>query len=325
MPQARDYVNFNYFNLYGYRPLVEQIARRYGVERDQVVTTTGCSMGNYLACAAVAGAGDEVLIEKPAYEPLLSVARLVAARIKRFSRPFSRGFQVDLDDYASKLTPRTRVVMLSNLHNPSGVLISEDTLCEIGRLAWKVGAYVLVDEVYLDFVFDRRPRSAVQLGEHFIVTSSLTKAYGLDGLRCGWILTNPKLAAEIWRLQDFFGVNGAVPAEKLSTLAFENMLFFERRSRTVIEANRPVVDEFLDAHADQLECVRPDAGPVCFPRLRGDEDGSQFAERLFNNYSVRVIPGRFFEMAKHFRLGFGGRTEALRAGLKRASQALRQP
>ena len=117
-------------------------------------------------------------------------------------------------------------------------------LREVGRLAAKAGAHVLVDEVYLDFLFARRPRSAVHLAENFVVTSSLTKAYGLDGLRCGWVLAPQKLATVMWRLQDFYGVNGAIPAEKISTAAFENIGRFEERSRKAVESNRRLVDEF---------------------------------------------------------------------------------
>jgi aspartate/methionine/tyrosine aminotransferase len=321
-PEARDAVEINDFNLYGYRPLLDQIARRYDVGPGQVVTAPGCSMANYLACAALVRRGDEVLIEKPAYEPLLSIARLLGAKVKRFARPFHRGFQIDVDDLASKLTRKTRLVILSNMHNPSGVLTSNGVLREIGRLARKVGAHVLVDEVYLDFLFERRPSSAVHLGDNFVVTSSLTKCYGFDGLRCGWILAPPKLAEAMWRLQDFFGVNGAIPAEKIATAAFEDIARFEERTRRVVSANRKLVDEFMAAHADRLQWVSPDGGPVCFPRLKGTEDGWHFAERLYRDHSTRVIPGNFFEMPRHFRLGFGVESSMLRAGLARLSQAL---
>jgi aspartate/methionine/tyrosine aminotransferase len=321
-PEARDAIDINDFNLYGYRPLLQQIARRYDVGQDQVVTVPGCSMANYLACAALLRPGDEVLIEKPAYEPLLSVARLLGAKVKRFARPFHRGFQIDVNELASKLTRKTRLIVLTNMHNPSGVLTSNDILREIGRLARRVGAHVLVDEVYLDFLFERRPPSAVHLGENFVVTSSLTKVYGFDGLRCGWILAAPKLAEAMWRLEDFFGVNGAIPAEKISTAAFENISRFEERTRNAVEANRKLVDEFMASHADRLQWVPPDGGPVGFPRLLGAENGWDFAERLFRDYSTRVIPGKFFEMPRHFRLGFGGDAAMLKTGLARLSSAL---
>jgi aspartate/methionine/tyrosine aminotransferase len=321
-PEARDVVEINDFNLYGYRPLLDEIARRYEVRRDQVVTAPGTSMANYLAFAALLRAGDEALVEAPAYEPLLSIAELLGARIVRFARPFERNFDIDLDDLASKITSNTRLIALTNLHNPSGALASQDVLTEVGRLAKRVGAHVLVDEVYLDFMFERRPKSAVHLGDNFVVTSSLTKVYGFDGLRCGWVLAQPALTQAMWRLQDFFGVNGAVPAERIATAAFASIERFEERTRRAVEANRARVNDFLASSKGLLKCFRPDFGPVAFPRLENGEDGWQFAERLYRDYSTRVIPGGFFEMPAHFRLGFGGDPEKLSKGLARLSDAL---
>lgn len=320
LPEAIDNLDLNGFNLYGYRPLLNQIAARYQVKTDQVVTTQGCSMANYLACAALVRAGDEVLVEKPAYEPLLAIPRLLGCKVIRFER---KNFAVGIDDLARKLTSRTRLIVLTNMHNPSGVLTSPEPLKEIGRLARKVQAHVLVDEVYLDFLFDQRPRSAVHLGANFITTSSLTKAYGLDGLRCGWILASPPLAQAIWRLQDFFGVNGAIPAEKISVAAFDNIGRFVARTRTIIETNRPLIDRFMRRHASQLTWVPPDAGPVCFPRLRSGSV-TELAGRLRRDFDTGIIPGEFFEMRRHFRLGFGGATGDLRQGLTRLGKALAQ-
>ncbi|MGI8746693.1 MAG: pyridoxal phosphate-dependent aminotransferase [Bryobacteraceae bacterium] len=321
LPEAIDALELNDFNLYGYRPLLKQIAARYEVKTEQVVTTQGCSMANYLACAALVRGGDEVLVERPAYEPLLAIPRLLGAKVVRFDRPFRKGYVVDIQGLAAKLTGRTRLIVLTNMHNPSGVLLQQDELKEIGRLARKVNAYVLVDEVYLDFLFEQRPRSAVHLGSNFIVTSSLTKAYGLDGLRCGWILARAELAQTIWRLQDFFGVNGAIPAEKVSVAAFENIERFVKRTRSIIEANRPVVERFMRSHSDQLAWVPPDGGPVCFPKVVTG-DGTELAELLRQEFDTGIIPGHFFEMPRHFRLGFGGPEGVLRQGLARLGKAL---
>jgi aspartate/methionine/tyrosine aminotransferase len=322
LPKARDVVEINDFNLYGYRPLLAQIAQHCGVKPEQVVTTQGCSMANYLAYAALLGPGDEVLVEAPAYEPLLGIPRLLGAKVERFERPFRARFAIDLDELASKLTPRTRLIVLTNMHNPSGVLTGHDELREIGRLARRVKAHVLVDEVYLDFLFERRPRSAVHLGPNFVVTSSLTKVYGLDGLRCGWILASKKLAESIWRLQDFFGVNGAIPAEKLSVAALESIDVFAERTRKILAANRPLVERFMTEHSATLSWVPPDGGPVCFPKMRKGS-ATLLVDHARRHFDTGVIPGKFFERPGHFRLGFGGPTEELRHGLKRLGQAVR--
>ncbi|HZS43814.1 MAG TPA: aminotransferase class I/II-fold pyridoxal phosphate-dependent enzyme [Blastocatellia bacterium] len=322
LPEARDTVDINDFNLYGYRPLLAQIAERYEVAPSQVLTTQGTSMANYLAYASVLGPGDEVLVEKPAYEPLLSIPRLLGAKINRFNRTFKNGFRINIDEIAKKLTPRTKLIALTNMHNPCGVLTSNEELSGIGKLARKVGAFVVVDEVYMDFLFEARPKSAVHLGPNFMVTSSLTKVYGLDGLRCGWILASPKQTEIIWRLQDFFGVNGAIPAERASTAAFQNLDRFVERTRAIVKANRPLVDKFMADHKDKLSWVVPDGGPVCFPRMLDRKDTREFAANLKSEYGTTIIPGYFFEMPQHFRLGFGGPTESLKGGLRQLSKAL---
>ena len=172
-----------------YAPLRERIAARYNVPAEQVVAADGTSMANFLAMAALIEPGDEVLIEHPTYEPLIGAASFLGADIKRFERRAEDGFRIDPNLVRSKITDRTRLIVVTNLHNPSGALADEDELLAIGRL----GARVLVDEVYLDAVAPTR-RSAVHLGPEFVCTNSLTKVYGLSGLRCGWILAEPELA-----------------------------------------------------------------------------------------------------------------------------------
>jgi aspartate/methionine/tyrosine aminotransferase len=322
LPEARDALEINDFNLYGYRPLIRALADRYDVSPDQVVTAPGTSMANYLAIAATVGVGDEVLVEHPAYEPLLDIPELLGAKICRFERRFHVDrFHIDMGSLADHLTPRTKLIILTNPHNPSGILEPPEVLREVGRLAARVGAYVLVDEVYMDFLFQSRPRTAVHLGSNFLMTCSLTKVYGLDGLRCGWVLGPPDVAKAMWRLQDFFGVNGVIPGETTSAVAFKHLERFQQRSQSILAANRPLIDQFMAAHQTVLDWAPPDLGPVCFPRLRfGSAD--DFCVRLRAEYDVGVIPGRFFEMPDHFRVGLGGPTEDLRVGLERLSQAL---
>src|SRR3954470_15254351 len=187
-------IDINGDNSYGYPPLVNALAAHAKVGPDRVVTISGgTSMANHLAMAAAIEHGDEVLIEEPTYEPLLALADYFGAQVKRFARRFEDDFRIDLEDLRAKISPRTRLIVLTNMHNPSSVLTEEATLRQIGELATEAGARVLVDEVYLEAMFESAPRSAVHLGKQFISTSSLTKGYGLSGVRCGWILAEPEL------------------------------------------------------------------------------------------------------------------------------------
>lgn len=305
---------------YGYAPLQDALARHTGAPPECVVAATGTSMANHLVMAALLEPGDEVLIEQPAYEPLVAAAEYLGADVKRFARKFGDNFSVDPDEIERAASPRTRLVVLTNLHNPSSALVTEETLLRVGELASRSGARVLVDEVYLEAMFERAPRSAFGLGEQFVVTSSLTKVYGLSGLRCGWVLAEPELAARLWRLNDLFGVIPAHAAERLSVVALENLPRIAERSRSLLEENRRLLNSFLFSR-DDLEYYGLEFGTVSFPRLRRGT-ARELCELLAEKYETSVVPGDFFGMPEHIRVGVGGETGALRGGLERLGAAL---
>jgi aspartate/methionine/tyrosine aminotransferase len=307
---------------YGYAPLQERLARKAGVPPDHVVHATGTSMANLLVLAAAAAAGDEVLIEEPTYGLLVDAARFLRHEIRRFPRRAEAGFRLDPKDVLRALTPRTRLVVLTNLHNPSSAFTPPDELRVIGDAAHSVGARVLVDEVYLESyaVLGRPWGSAARLGPEFVVTSSLTKAYGLSGLRCGWVVAEPDLARRIWRLNDLFGVIPAHPAERLSVLALDRLDRVAERARRILRANAQGVNAFLAARP-QLECEPVDGGIIAFPRLR-QGDVESLCARLRERYETTVVPGRFFGAAQHFRLALGCDEATLASGLERLGRTL---
>jgi aspartate/methionine/tyrosine aminotransferase len=305
---------------YGYPPLQERLARRSGVAPECVVAANGTSMANHLAMAALIEPGDEVLIEQPTYEPIITAAEYFGARIRRFPRPTEKGFQLDLQELDRIITPATRMIILSNLHNPTGARTCDADLRQIGELADERGAHVLVDEVYLETLFDSKARSAFHLGRNFVVTSSLTKAFGLSGLRCGWILAPAPLAECMWRLNDLFGVIPAHVAELLSVVALDHLSEISDCARKRLETNRPLVQRFLDSRKD-LSAIPFTEGTVTLPKLlSGRVD--DLCRVLREKYETSVVPGSFFEMPNHFRVGIGGETEMLSEGLRRLGLAL---
>ncbi len=308
--------------VYGYAPLQERLARKCDVATECIVAANGTSMANYLAMAAVITPGDDVLIERPAYGPVVEVASWLGANILRFDRLPENGFQIDPDEMRRQLTAKTSLIVLSNLHNPSGAFTEETTLVEIGNLAARMGAWVLVDEVYLDLVFDHAVRSSFQLGGHFIVTNSLTKAYGLNGLRCGWILANPGLAGRIWKLVDLFYNSPVHPAELLSVIALDHLELIGRRANRLLHANRLALDAFLDGRSD-LDVFRSKWGTITFPKLRHGSV-TEFCELLRAKYETTIVPGHFFNMPEHFRIGIGGDPEMTTKGLEQLSEALNE-
>jgi aspartate/methionine/tyrosine aminotransferase len=232
-------------NSYGYVPLKRAIAARAGVDPDCVVTAAGTSFANYLAMATMLEPGDEVLIEHPAYGLLVDAARYLGAEVKRFARREENGYALDAAEVRSALSPRTRLIVVTNLHNPSSALAPEAALREVADLARSVGARVLVDEVYLDAVYVDTPPTSFQLGPEVVVTSSLTKVYGVSGLRCGWILAAPNLARAMWQLNNLFAATPVHPGELMSVAAFEHLDILREKARRVVEADRALLHEFL--------------------------------------------------------------------------------
>jgi aspartate/methionine/tyrosine aminotransferase len=320
LPASLNNLEINGPTVYGYEPLQERLARKCGVPEKCVVAVQGTAMANHLAMAAVLSPGDEVLIERPTYGPMFEVASYLNAQFRRFDRRIEDDFRIDPDEIKRSITPKTCLVVLTNLHNPSGAFTDEATLVEIGQIAAKVGARVLVDEVYLDMVDDRAVRSSFHLGEQFIVTNSLTKAYGLSGLRCGWILAEEKLAERIWKLNDLFGATPVHPGELLSVIALDHLREIGERAKRILGTNLQKLSTFLMDRND-LEIVWPRWGTLSFPKLkRGSVD--EFCARLRSSYDTSVVPGRFFEMPQHFRVGIGGDPATTAAGLERLASAL---
>jgi len=305
---------------YGYPPLLKSLAERFRVETASVVTAAGTSFANHLAMAALISPGDEILVERPAYDPLLAVANYLGATVKRFERRFEDGWRISPAEIESQLSARTRLIVTTNFHNPTGVLTDEQTMREVGDLAKKVSARVLVDEVYLEMLFAKSPQTAFHLGEQFVVTDSLTKGFGLSGLRCGWILAEPELAKRMWLLNDLFAATPVHAGERLSLVALRQLPDIAARAQARLDQNRLLLNQFLDTR-DDLETVRPSFGSIMFPRVKA-ESCDKLCDLLREKYETSVVPGRFFEMPAHFRVGLGGDSETLTEGLDRLGQAL---
>ena len=301
---------------YRYPPLREAIARKCGVDSDRVVMADGTSLANMLAMSALLAPGDEVVAEHPAYEPMTATAEHLGATLRRFTRQGPE-FAIDLEVLAAAVTPSTRLILLTNLHNPTGNLADAATLRGVAEIAERMDAHVLIDEVYLDA--SGQPTAAL-LTDRFVVTSSLTKCYGLSGLRCGWILAAPELAERMWRLNELFGVAQAHQAERLSLLALERLDEVAGETPALLARNRALANAFF-AGRDDLEVAPMVHGITAFPRLlHGDVDALNV--RLRADYDTSIVPGRFFGLADHFRIGVGGATDMVEEGLTRLGAAL---
>jgi hypothetical protein len=322
LPGAREALELTGRNDDGWEPLVHRVAARYGVGPDQVATATGTSGANFLVCAALLRPGDDVLVERPAYDPLLAVAVMLGANLNRFERRFEDGFKLDLDRVAGALTPRTRLIIVTNPHNPTGALTAAGDLRALGELAERHGCFVLADEIYLDAVPGPTPPAAATLSPRIITTASLTKAYGLAGLRCGWALADTTVCEEVRRARDLVDGTGSVLAERAAAIAFDCLPALAARARSILAPNFERFGAFM-AEQPALEWVTQQGGTVAFPRLRAVASADGFVDRLLRDLQTAVVPGRFFEAPAHFRVALGIPGEVLARGLDAIGRALR--
>ncbi|HEX5133645.1 MAG TPA: aminotransferase class I/II-fold pyridoxal phosphate-dependent enzyme [Candidatus Krumholzibacteria bacterium] len=286
----------------GWLPVMERIAARHGLAASDVVTTHACSLANHLVFAAFVENGDDVVIETPVYEPLLRLADYFGARTVALPRHEANAWQLDPDEVRRAITPRTTLVVLSNLHNPTGAHDPDATLTAVAAAAANVGAHVLVDEVYLEFLYARGVRTAARLAPNVVTTASMTKVYGLDALRFGWVLAEAGIAERIRRLNDLFDGNTAHPSARIAyhALGMADPLIDE--ANELLARNLARVDEFIGSEP-ALSWARPEAGTVGLVRVTGP-DASQLATHLLNQHSVAVVPGEFFGCPAYIRVGW---------------------
>lgn len=303
--------------------LLATLAARYGVDEQCILPTTGVCNGVAQILAGLVAPGDHVLVETPGFDVLADLARLAGAEVEPAPRSGAT-FAFDPEDLRKRLRPDTRLVIVTNLHNPSGHHLDEAALKALAAVAATVGAHVLVDEVYADFAEEKGDLPAARLAPNLISVNSLTKVFGLFSLRCGWIVTTRATARRIANASAGreFGVSKLTHA--LGALVLEKPAPFEAHWRKVLETSRPVVERHLAAmQADELiEGDLPPYGCIAFPRIVGHDDTRKLAEILWRDHDIVTAPGEFFGQAGHMRLGFGVPAPTIDRGLAKLHEAL---
>ena len=294
---------------------------------DDVLITAGAAEANYLALRQLLNPGDGIVTETPGWPQAAVLARAIGAKLTLVERFESEGWRLSLDRLAAAITPRTRVIFLSNPNNPTGQLLSGSELTAIAGLADKVGAWLIVDEVYagLEWTGPRAP-SIAGIYPRGITTGSVSKALGLQGLRTGWMIARDKpllMDAVILRenSSEIMNILGEVIAEV--ALRPDRLAAALAIARSEGRANLDRLDAFI---ADQpgLSWVRPDAGLIGLARLPDAMLSDTFARRLLAPpYRTFLIPGLAYDQPQHIRLGVGGGTAVeLDKGLSRMAQLL---
>ena len=306
----------------GYAVLARLLAERYRVPESQLAVTLGSSGANYLAAVALADAGDGVVIEEPVYEPLWRAFEAVGARITFVPR--GPDGAIDPDRFRKALSPGTKLVVTSNLHNPTSRHTPPDVLRELGRAAASVGAYVLCDEVYLDGLFGGTPMPCARVIPNGISTASLTKVYGLGPLRCGWAVGPAEAVARMRTALQYVGVGHSIAAVAVTAQAMQRLPELHARAKARHAENLPILSRWVESKP-ALRWTRPDGGFVGFVRLPAGIDDDALVERLAREQDTWVTPGKFFRARGGIRIGFGIPPDELTEGLRRIELVLKLP
>lgn len=311
---------------YGSPQLITAIARRYEVNERSILTTTGCTSAINHIYTTFLEPGAHVAIETPHFDLLSRLATYRGANITYFKRE-PGSFAVDPQRLAQALTPQTRLIVLTNAHNPSGKHLGDADLLAIAQIANRAGIPVLIDEVYGDFVPEpERSGPAANLDPCFISVNSLTKVYGLHALRCGWIIASDPILRRVRPVYADLESGSSKLTHGIAALVLDDLSIYQRASQSLLARNletiRPISEQLVAEGL--LEGLPPIYGNMYFPRLPRVADTRAFAAWMWDKAQIALAPGDFFGAPDHLRLGYGQRYEDVSAGFKKFADALRE-
>lgn len=303
--------------------LRDLVAARARAASDQVLVGNGSTEAQLLVLAAVLRPDDEVVVVEPAYHTLVSVAEAIGCRITGWPLRPEEAFRPDLDHLAQLVTPRTRMIIVNFPHNPCGVTLTRAEQDELVRIADQCEAYLFWDGAFEDLVHDAPPLPPVTRYDRGLSFGSLSKSFGLPGLRVGWGIVPPDVVRRAVQIRDYttLATSPLVEAVAAGALAQPDRLVGPRLA--LARSNREIVRDWLAAHEDVISGAVPAAGVLVCPDVAGLDDTTALCHRLMCEHGVLVVPGGCFGLKGHLRIGFGGRTADLRAGLAALSLVLR--
>ena len=307
--------------------LREQLTGIYpGADVEQIEVTNGTSEANYLIALSQLQPGDDVAMEVPNYMQMPGVARSLGATVRTFSLRQDTGWQPDWEEFDRAVTPRTRLLYLSNPNNPTGSVLTADAMSRIVKRCEDTGTWILADEVYLGAEVDRgRTPSFWGMSDRVIVTSGLSKAYGIPGIRIGWMIGPKQLVAECWSQHDYVTIGPNKLSDRLARVAVEpvNRERCYSRTRAILTHNLPIAREWIERFGGRLSWREPQAGAIALVRYDADIPSVKLAERVRRNQSTLIVPGLHVGLEGYLRIWLGGREEFLREGLRRVGQELK--
>jgi aspartate/methionine/tyrosine aminotransferase len=296
-----------------------------GATADHSEVTNGTSEANYLIALSQVRAGDDVAIQVPNYMQMPGVARSLGANVRTFRLRQEDGWEPDWDEFERAVTSGTRLVYLSNPNNPTGAVLSDAAMQRIVQRCESTGAWLLADEVYLGAEIDRpRTPSFWSMSDRVIVTSGLSKAYGIPGVRVGWIVGPREVVSSCWTQHDYLTIGPNKMSDRIARVAVEPHTR-ERcyaRTREILRRNLPIARQWVAEFRGHVTWREPQAGAICLLKYDANVPSLELAERVRRNQSTLIVPGSHVGLEGYVRIWLGGREAFLREGLRRIGQEL---
>ena len=295
-----------------------------GARAEHVQVTNGGSEANYLAVWHLVEPGDEVVMMAPNYMQMRGIARGLGAVVHPWPLVEDESrWRPDLAALDALVSPRTKLILICNPNNPTGARLTASELDAVCRIAARAGAWLLSDEIYRGAELDGIETPTIWgRSDRVIVTSGLSKAYGLPGLRIGWIVGPPALVEELWGVHDYTSIAPGALSDRLARVALSRRREILARARGIIASNYPLVRKWTEKHGKKLTHVPPEAGAIVFVRYQHAINSTALVERLRNEKSVLLVPGDHFDMDGYVRIGFGNHPAHLSAALDLVGEVL---
>jgi aspartate/methionine/tyrosine aminotransferase len=317
----------NYPQTNGIVELREHIAALYpGATPDNVLVTVGCAEANFIALQTLLAPGDEMVVMLPNYMQIWGLGHNFGLRLKAFHLQEEQGWAPDLDELNQAVSERTKLIAICNPNNPTGYILTEKEMDAIVAAAERIGAWLLADEVYsgAERLTDTETPSFWGQYDRVLAMNSLSKAYGLPGLRIGWVVGPADIVDDIWARHEYTTISATMLANKLAAIALSPQVrpCLIQRTRDYIRRGFPILDGWLESHEGAFALVPPQAAAIAFVRYHLDVNSTELVGRLIREKSVLIVPGNHFGLDHHLRISFGLPPEYLRAGLDRIHELI---
>ena len=308
----------------GHPDLRKEIAKQYkGNSLDNVAVTTGASEANFAIIAHLVGSKDNIIVEHPTYPSLYQVARSLGKDLTLFKLNWEDEFRPDMDKLRKLVKPNTKLISLTHPNNPTGSVLTKNELKEAIEIAEDVGAYLMVDETYRDLMFETPPPLAASMSSMAISLTSMSKTWGLPGIRIGWAVADRPIIQAIRTVREQITICNSSLGEAITKEILHKRSEILPVIRKAVISNYKIVENWMN-NQDLLEWIEPKSGVVAAPRLRKGGDIDHLCELLVKKYKTFTVPGSRMELNGYFRLGFGGSQEELIRGLEQLSKALKE-